>query len=405
MRTQVAIIGGGPAGLLLSHLLHLAGIDSVVLEIRSREYVRNRVRAGVLEHGTVDILTAAGLGDRLHREGIVHQGIDLQFDGERHRIPLTELTRRSIWIYGQQKIVEDLVEARLAADGKVLFEVEDVAVHDVDSDAPYVTYRSGGREHHLAADFIAGCDGFHGICRPSIPDGVLTVYQQDYPFAWLGVLAEAPPASEELIYSCHERGFALLSMRSPQISRLYLQVAPDERIDDWPDDRIWAELRRRLAYPGWTLTEGPVLEKSITGMRSFVVEPMRYRRIFLAGDSAHIVPPTGAKGLNLAANDVRILADALTTWYADGDPSKLDGYSDECLHRVWRAQHFSWWMTSLLHTSPEATRYERKLQQSLLRYVATSPAAAATLAENYVGVAPGGTADPPNTGQLNCSTF
>lgn len=387
MRTQVAIIGGGPAGLLLSHLLHRAGVDSVVLEIRSQEHVRNRVRAGVLEHGTVDILTDAGLGERLHREGIVHHGVELQFDGERHRVPMTDLTGRSIWVYGQQKIVEDLMAARTAAGGRVFFEVEDVGVHDLDSDAPYVTYRSGGREHRLAADFIAGCDGFHGVCRASVPDGALTVYQQDYPFAWLGILAQAAPSNDELIYCCHERGFALLSLRSPTISRLYLQVGPDERIDDWPDERIWAELRRRFAYPGWTLSEGPILEKSITGMRSFVVEPMRYRRLFLAGDSAHIVPPTGAKGLNLAANDVRVLADALTAWYAHGDETGLAGYSDTCLRRVWRAQHFSWWMTSLLHTFPDASRYERRLQQSLLRYVATSPAAAATLAENYVGAA------------------
>jgi p-hydroxybenzoate 3-monooxygenase len=385
VRTSVAIIGAGPSGLLLSHLLHRAGIDSVVLEIRSREYVQNRVRAGVLEHGTVEILTDAGLADRLRREGIVHHGIELQFGAQRHRIPLTELTGRSIWIYGQQKVVEDLIDARLTVGGNVLFEVDDVAVHGLDTDTPCVTYRADGQRRQLQADFIAGCDGFHGICRPSIPSGALTTYQREYPFAWLGVLAEVAPSSNELIYSCHERGFALLSLRSPRISRLYLQVGPHERTDDWPDERIWAELQLRLAYPDWTLAEGPILEKSITGMRSFVVEPMQYGRMFLAGDAAHIVPPTGAKGLNLAVNDVHVLADALTAWYANGDDTRLAGYSDACLRRVWRVQHFSWWMTSLLHTVANADPYERKLQQSMLRYVVTSQAASTSLAENYVG--------------------
>jgi len=385
VRTQVAIIGGGPAGLLLSHLLDRAGIDSVVLEIRSRDYVQNRVRAGVLEHGTVEVLAQAGLDGRLRQEGIIHRGIELQFNGERHRMPMTDLTGRSIWIYGQQKVVEDLIDARLAAGGKAFFEVDDVAVHGLETDRPHVTYRMDGQTHELEADFVAGCDGFHGICRPSIPEGVLTTYEREYPFAWLGILAKVAPSNDELIYASHERGFALLSLRSPEISRLYLQVGPQERIEDWPDERIWAELQTRLAYRDWALTEGPIFEKSITGMRSFVVEPMQYGRMFLAGDAAHIVPPTGAKGLNLAVNDVRILADALTAWYADADEHKLAGYSDACLDRVWRAQHFSWWMTSLLHTFDDADPYDRRLQQSLLRYVATSQGAATSLAENYVG--------------------
>jgi p-hydroxybenzoate 3-monooxygenase len=386
MHTQVAILGAGPAGLLLSHLLHLSGVESVVLEIRTQEYVRQRVRAGVLEQGTVDLLTQAGVGERLHKEGIVHHGIELQFDGGRHRIPMTDLTGRSIWIYGQQKVVEDLAEARLAAGGEIHYEVGDVTVHDLRSTAPYVRFRADGARHELHADVIAGCDGFHGVCRPSIPEGVLTTYEREYPFGWLGILAAAPPSNDELVYANHERGFALLSMRSAEISRLYLQVDPDEDIATWPDERIWVELRRRLAYPGWTLRQGPILEKGITPMRSFVAEPMRYGRLFLAGDAAHIVPPTGAKGLNLAVADVRVLADALGAWFRDGSEDRLAAYSDTCLRRVWRAQHFSWWMTSMLHTFPAADRYERRLQRSQLRYLTTSAAAATSLAENYVGV-------------------
>jgi p-hydroxybenzoate 3-monooxygenase len=386
MRTQVAILGAGPAGLLLSHLLHLSGIESVVLEVRTREYVQQRVRAGVLEQGTVDLLTRAGVGDRLHREGIVHHGIELQFDGERHRIPMTDLTGRSIWIYGQQKVVEDLTEARLAAGGEIHYEVGDVTVHDLTSSAPYVRFRADGGERELRADVVAGCDGFHGVCRPSVPAGDLSTYEREYPFGWLGILAAAPPSNDELVYASHERGFALLSMRSPEVSRLYLQVDADEDIADWPDERIWAELHRRLGYQGWTLREGPILEKGITPMRGFVAEPMRYGRLFLAGDAAHIVPPTGAKGLNLAVADVRVLADALVAWFAKGDEDGLAAYSDTCLRRVWRAQHFSWWMTSMLHTFAGADRYERRLQRSQLRYLTTSTAAATALAENYVGV-------------------
>jgi len=334
----------------------------------------------------VDLLTETGLGERLHKEGIVHHGIELQFDGDRHRIPMTDLTGRSIWIYGQQKVVEDLTAARLAAGAQIHFEVEDVSVHDLDSTAPYVRFVEDGAQQELRADFVAGCDGFHGVCRPTIPDGVLTAYEREYPFAWLGVLAKAAPSNEELIYANHERGFALLSMRSPAVSRLYLQVDPHEDIANWPDERIWAELRTRLACDGWTLQEGPIFEKGITPMRSFVAEPMHHGRLFLAGDAAHIVPPTGAKGLNLAVADVRVLADALAEWFRTGTDELLAAYSDTCLRRVWRAQHFSWWMTSMLHTFADADRYERRLQQSQLRYVTSSQAAAASLAENYVGV-------------------
>ena len=387
MRTQVAIVGAGPAGLMLSHLLHQRGIESVVLEIRSRDYVEQRVRAGVLEQGTVDLLTETGLGNRLHKEGIVHHGIELRFGGAGHRIPMTDLTGRSIWIYGQQKVVEDLIEARLAAAGAVHFEVSDVSLHDLESDGPYVRFRKDGTEVELHADVVAGCDGFHGVSRPSVPGGVLTTYQRDYPFSWLGILAAVAPSTDELIYAQHERGFALHSLRSPEISRLYLQVAPDDDIASWPDVRIWDELHTRFeTVDGWTLHDGPIIDKGIAPMRSFVGEPMRYGRLFLAGDAAHIVPPTGAKGLNLAMADVKVLAEALTAWYRQGRTDGLDAYSTTCLRRVWRAQHFSWWMTSLLHTFPDADGYERRLQRSQLDYVVSSRSAATSLAENYVGL-------------------
>jgi p-hydroxybenzoate 3-monooxygenase len=386
MRTQVAIVGAGPAGLVLSHLLHLRGIASVVLECRSRAYVQNRVRAGVLEQGTVDLLADTGVGDRMQKEGAAHHGIELRFDGRGRRIPLTELTGRSIWIYGQQKVVEDLIDARGPDHGDLLFEVEDVSVHDAGTDSPSVRYRHEGSDHVLDADFVAGCDGFHGICRPSVPDAALTVYEREYPFAWLGILAEVAPSYDELVYTHHDRGFALLSQRGPTVSRMYLQVDPDEDIADWSDDRIWDELHRRVDTEGWTLQEGPVFDKGVTPMRSFVVEPMRHGRMFLAGDAAHIVPPTGAKGLNLAVADVKVLADALDDWYARGDAAGLDTYSDTCLHRVWRVQHFSWWMTTLLHRFPGRDAYEARLQRSQLDYVTTSTAASTSLAENYVGL-------------------
>ncbi|MDP4508348.1 4-hydroxybenzoate 3-monooxygenase [Nonomuraea turcica] len=383
MRTQVGIIGAGPAGLLLSHLLHLRGISSVVLEKRSRDYVERRVRAGVLEQGTVDTLVEAGVGERMLREGLPHHGIELRYGGSGHRIPFEKLVPgRSITVYGQQEVVKDLIAARLAAGGDVRFEVEDVAVHGLDSE-PYVTF--GGER--LDCDVIAGCDGFHGVTRPSIPEGVLSVFEREYPFAWLGILANVTPSSEELIYTRTERGFALHSMRSPTVSRFYLQVPADTRIEDWPDERIWDELKERLeSVPGFTLTTGEITEKGVTPMRSFVVEPMQYGRLYLAGDAAHIVPPTGAKGLNLAVADVRVLTEALAAYFSEGSTALLDGYSEACLKRVWRAQHFSWWMTTLLHTFEDDDAYGRRLQLSYLDYVTSSEAAATTLAENYVGL-------------------
>ena len=387
MRTQVGIVGAGPAGLVLAHLLHRAGIDSVVLENHSREHIERRIRAGVLEHGTVDLLTEVGLAERLHRERLVHHGIELLFDGVGHRIPLTELAGRSISIYGQHELVKDLVAARLSTGRPLLFSVSDVRVSDVDGARPVVWFAdSAGRPVDLECDLVAGCDGYHGVCRPSIPAGFLRVFERDYPYAWLGVLAQAPPSSEELIYAYHERGFALHSMRSPHITRLYLQVSPDEDLDKWPDERIWAELRTRLARDaGFDLAEGPILEKSVAAMRSFVVEPMRFGRLFLAGDAAHIVPATGAKGLNLAIADVSVLARAIVDFYA-GDPAGLDAYSARCLRRVWRVQHFSWWMTSMLHRPDDGDPFTHRLQLSQLRYVASSRAAATSLAENYVGL-------------------
>jgi p-hydroxybenzoate 3-monooxygenase len=386
MRTQVGIVGAGPAGLTLAHLLHLEGIDSVLLEDRSREYVEQRIRAGVLEQATADLLRAAGVGERMEREGIVHEGVELQFDGGRHRIDFAELTGKSIVIYGQTEVVKDLIEARLATGRPLLFEVEEVSVHELGSNRPRVRFRHGGAAHELECDVIAGCDGFHGVCRPSIPAGVLREFSREYPFGWLGILAAAPPSSDELVYAHNERGFALLSLRSPELGRLYLQCRPDEDIAEWPDERIWEELHARLGLPGWTLTEGPVLEKGVTGMRSFVVEPMQHGRLFLAGDAAHIVPPTGAKGLNLAIADVRVLAESIVEWYRTGSPEALDRYSERCLRRVWRCEHFSWWMTSMLHRTPDDDEFGLRLQLAQLRYVTTSAAAARSLAENYVGL-------------------
>jgi p-hydroxybenzoate 3-monooxygenase len=386
LRTDVAIVGAGPAGLILAALLHQAGIESVVLEDRSRDYVEARIRAGVLEQGTVELLERAGVTERLHAEAIVHGGIHLQFDGERHHVPMDELTGgRRIVIYGQTEVVKDLIAARLDDALPLLFEVNDVSVHAFDGDEPYVRFEHDGEEHRLDCDVIAGCDGFHGICRPAI-QAVLQTFTREYPYGWLGILADVAPSSEELVYANHERGFALLSLRSPTRSRLYIQCAPDEDISNWPDERIWEELHARTALEGWTLHEGAVLEKGITGMRSFVAEPMQHGRLFLAGDAAHIVPPTGAKGLNLAAHDVRVLADALVEWYVQGSRDGLDTYSTDCLRRVWRAEHFSWWMTAMLHNTPGADEFDRKLQLSQLRYVTTSTAAATSLAENYVGL-------------------
>jgi p-hydroxybenzoate 3-monooxygenase len=386
-RTQVGIVGAGPAGLTLARLLELEGIETVVLENRSRDYVEHRIRAGVLEQRSADLLVDAGVGARLQREGIVHHGIELQFDGERHRIPLSELTGgRTIVIYGQTEVVKDLISARLESGLPLLFEVEGVSVHELDSGRPTIRFRRDGAEVELACDVIAGCDGFHGVCRPSIPNGVLSSFSREYPFGWLGILAEVAPSSDELVYVHHERGFALLSLRSPQLSRLYLQCAPDENLDEWPDERIWGELQQRAGVEGWTLAEGPILERGVTGMRSFVVEPMQYGRLLLAGDAGHIVPATGAKGLNLAIADVRLLAEALISWYRTGSEELLDAYSANCLRRVWRAEHFSWWMTSMLHRLPGGDPFDLKLQLSQLRYVVTSDVAASSLAENYVGL-------------------
>ena len=387
MRTQVGIVGAGPAGLTLAQLLHREGIESVVLEDRTRDYVEHRIRAGVLEQAIADMLVDAGVGDRMQREGIVHQGIEVQFDGERHRIPLSDLTGgRSIVIYGQTEVVKDLIAARLEADLPLLFDVDDVSVHDLESERPLIRFRHEAADHELVCDVIAGCDGFHGVCRPSIPAGVLQEYSREYPFGWLGILAAVAPSNDELVYSHHERGFALLSLRTPELSRLYIQCRPDEDLAEWSDERIWEELQLRLGLEGWTLAEGPVLEKGVTGMRSYVAEPMQYGRLFLAGDAAHIVPPTGAKGLNLALHDVRLLAEALVSWHRTGRSELLDAYSEACLRRVWRAEHFSWWMTSMLHRVESDDDFGLKLQLSQLRYVTTSNAAATSLAENYVGL-------------------
>jgi p-hydroxybenzoate 3-monooxygenase len=386
-RTQVGIVGAGPAGLLLGHLLHLEGIDTVILEDRSREYVEARVRAGVIEQGVVDLLIESGAGERLRREGLVHHGIELQFAGQRHRIPLSDLAGgRAIVIYGQTELVKDLIGLRLDNGLPLHFGVEDVSVHDVDSERPRIRYRHGGHDAELECDAIAGCDGFHGVCRPSIPEGALSEFSREYPFGWLGILAAVAPSSDELVYAHHERGFALLSLRSSELSRLYVQCRPDEDLAEWPDERIWAELQVRLGLDGWTLAEGPVLEKGVTGMRSYVAEPMRYGRLFLAGDAAHIVPPTGAKGLNLALRDVRVLAEALVGWYRSGSATGLDAYSDTCLRRVWRAEHFSWWMTHMLHRPDPYDAFASKLQLSQLSYITRSAAAASSLAENYVGL-------------------
>ena len=385
-RTQVGIVGAGPAGLTLGHLLHREGIDSVILEARSRDYVEARLRAGVLEHDVAELFDRAGVGARMRREGLVHTGVELQSGPERHRLAFDELTGKTIVVYGQTEVVKDLIAARLESGRPLRFGVSDVSLHDLDGDRPAIRYAHEGDEHELACDVVAGCDGFHGVSRPSIPPGVLREFHREYPYGWLGILAAVGPSHDELIYARGERGFALLSMRSPELSRLYLQCAPDEDLGAWSDDRIWAELQERLGVDGWTLHEGPILEKGVTPMRSFVVEPMQWGRLFLAGDAAHIVPPTGAKGLNLAIRDVHVLADALVAWYRDGDRAPLDGYSETCLRRVWRAEHFSWWMTTMLHRDPDGDPFGVRLQQSQLRQLRTSRAAATALAENYVGV-------------------
>jgi len=390
VKTQVGIIGAGPAGLMLSHLLHRAGIDSVVVEKRSRDYVTQRVRAGVLEQGTVDLLRESGLGDRLNRESIVHHGLEIRFDRTRHRIPLSELTDgKAITIYGQQEVVKDLIDARLGAGGAVYFEIDDVAVEAIDTPSPRIRFTNHGERIDLGCDYVAGCDGFHGICRHAIPTDRLTIYERVYPFGWVGVLAAVAPSSEELIYACHDRGFALHSLRSHELSRLYVQCDPDDDIDAWPDGRIWDELHRRFeTRDGWTLAEGPILEKGITAMRSFVVEPMQYGRLYLAGDAAHIVPPTGAKGLNLAMSDVRVLAEAFAERYRTGGTASLDRYSESRVRRVWQVQYFSYWMTSMLHRFPDdVTGFQHRLQLGQLSSLVGSRAALTSLSENYTGLA------------------
>ena len=387
LRTQVAIVGAGPAGLILGQLLQRAGIDSVIVEARSRTYAEQRVRAGVLEHGTVGLLDHAGVGARLHREGLVHRGIELRFAARSHRIDLEALTGRTITVYGQQEVVRDLIGARTAAGCAIEFDAREVRIDGIDSEAPRVRYATAAGEMELQCDFIAGCDGSHGVCRLSVPAGRLAVHEHLYPFAWLGILAAAPPSRDELVYAHHERGFALFSMRSPALTRLYLQVAPDERIEEWPDDRVWAELHQRLeGADGWRPNEGEVVEKGMTGMRSLVAEPMRAGRLFLLGDAAHIVPPTGAKGMNLAAADAWVLARALVRHYREKRDDLLDAYSATCLARVWQAEHFSWWMTAMLHRIPGSDTFRQRMQLAQLDHLATSRAASAALAENYVGL-------------------
>jgi p-hydroxybenzoate 3-monooxygenase len=385
VRTQVAIIGAGPAGLTLSLLLQREGIQCVILENRSREHVEARARAGLLEQNTVDLMHDLGADERLAREGLRHDGINLRRPGSTTYIAIAELTGRHVTIYGQHEVLKDLIACALERGVEIRFEVADAAIHGPDSGQPRVTYRDASGAQQLDCDFIAGCDGFHGICRSSIPDGVLTFYDYTYPFGWLGILAHAAPATDELIYAWHDRGFALYSMRSPQVSRLYLQVPVDEQLEVWPDARIWEELQTRLGAEGWRVNEGDVFDKGITPMRSFVCEPMQYGRLFLAGDAAHIVPPTGAKGLNLAVNDARLLASALVSWYRDGSGEALERYTETALRRVWRAQDFSNYMTQLLHDLGHG-RYDRKLQLARLEYLSRSEAAARSLAENYAGL-------------------
>lgn len=385
MRTQVGIVGAGPAGLLLAHLLHLQGIESVVLERRDSAYVRQRIRAGVLEHGTAQMLREAGVGARMDEQGMAHQGTELRFGGRGHRIDFTGLTGRGITVYGQQEIVKDLLDRRAADGGDVRFEVSDVVVHDVDTERPALTFVQDGEPARLDCDVVVGADGSHSTSRALIPDP--TVYERQYRFAWLGILAEAPPSSAELIYARGSDGFALHSMRTPSIIRMYLQVRPDEDLAQWPDDRIWEQLHARLADErGFTLTEGPLLDKSVTPMRSFVQTPMQYGRLFLAGDAAHVVPPTGAKGMNLALADVRLLSRALGGFYAGAGTDLLDAYTATALRRVWRATHFSWWMTSMLHIDPDGDAFGDQLALAQLDNVVCSRAMATSLAENYVGL-------------------
>lgn len=387
MRTQVGIIGAGPAGLMLSHLLHLQGIDSIILENRSREEIEGTIRAGVLEQGTVDLLNKIGVGDRMMKEGQIHHGIELQFKGQRKRIDMNKLTGgKSIMVYAQHEVIKDLVAARLEAGGQILFNVKDVTLLDYDSSSPKIRYQKDGVLEELQCDFIAGCDGYHGPSRKAIPEKHRIEIKHTYPFGWLGVLAETPPSNPELIYSNHETGFALISTRSPEIQRYYLQVDPKDSIENWSDDRIWTELHQRVDLDGWSLNDGPIIQKNIVAMRSFICETMQYGRLFIAGDAAHIVPPTGAKGLNLAVADVQVLAKGISRHYQDGNSEILERYSEICTRRVWKAQRFSAWMTRMLHRDFTHSPFEYGLQLAELDSVSSSTAAAANLSENYVGL-------------------
>ncbi|MGA9091827.1 MAG: 4-hydroxybenzoate 3-monooxygenase [Bradyrhizobium sp.] len=387
MRTKVAIIGAGPAGLLLGQLLHTYGIDNVILERHTPDYVLSRIRAGLLEEGTVDLLDEAGAGARAHREGLVHGGIELAFAGSRHRIDLKAATGKTMMIYGQTEVTLDLMNGRRAAGLTTIYEAADVKPHDFDTDHPRVTYVADGTTHEIACDFIAGCDGFHGVSRASVKPSAIETFERVYPFGWLGILSETPPVSHELIYSNHARGFALCTMRSMRRSRYYVQCSLDDHIDQWPDDRFWDELKRRLDREAADkLVTGPSIEKSIAPLRSFVAEPMRFGRMFLAGDAAHIVPPTGAKGLNLAASDVRYLSQALREFYDEKSSAGIDGYSEKALARVWKAVRFSWWMTAMLHRFPDTEGFGAKIQLAELDYLVNSKAASASLSENYVGL-------------------
>lgn len=387
MKTQIVIVGAGPAGLLLSHILHINGIKSVVLERHTMDYVLGRIRAGVLEQGSVDLLTEVGLGERMLREGLVHDGFDIAVDGERLHVDLRGNVGIPVTVYGQTEITKDLVDARLADGGTLIYSAEDVSVHGFDGDSPQVRYRADGTEHVIDCDFIAGCDGYHGVCRQSAPQDVLKNYERVYPFGWLGILSHVPPASHELIYGNHENGFALASMRSPTLSRYYIQCPVDEKLEDWPDDRVWDELKIRLGpRAAATMQTGPSVEKSIAPLRSFVAEPLRFGRMFLAGDAGHIVPPTGAKGLNLAVSDVHYLSQGFIEYYDGGHTQRLDAYSDTALSRIWKAERFSWWMTNMLHHYPEDSPFDRKIKIAELDYVMNSKAAMTALAENYVGL-------------------